>query len=256
MVPITRTDLNEPERATLLEIHMSATATASAPKRKAKAKTASKKSTEEAKKKAVTVAAPKLETVTLRIQGTAPYMQNKFSAKARQIMEDAQKAGSTAKSKKKRDPKDFTELFEQAQHIAHDGWNGIPCAAFRASMIAACKLVGVVMARAKLAIFIEADGFDADDGTPLVRMLGDPPREHHGHVRNASGVADIRSRPMWDPGWQANVRVKFDTDMFELDDVVNLLMRAGLQVGIGEGRHDSKNSYGQGFGTFEIVEEA
>ena len=35
-------------------------------------------------------------------------------------------------------------------------------------------------------------------------------------------------------------------------DVTNLLMRVGQQVGIGEGRPDSKNSAGMGWGTFNV----
>jgi hypothetical protein len=36
-------------------------------------------------------------------------------------------------------------------------------------------------------------------------------------------------------------------------DIANLIARVGLQVGIGEGRPDSKQSAGLGFGLFEIV---
>jgi hypothetical protein len=36
-------------------------------------------------------------------------------------------------------------------------------------------------------------------------------------------------------------------------DVVNLISRVGLQVGIGEGRPDSKQSAGLGYGLFEIL---
>jgi len=41
--------------------------------------------------------------------------------------------------------------------------------------------------------------------------------------------------------------------MFTSSDVVNLFNRVGAQVGIGEGRPDSKASAGLGFGLFEIV---
>ena len=108
------------------------------------------------------------------------------------------------------------------------------------------------MTRAKLSIFCEADGHDADDGTPLVKITKGKPRYHESLVRNASGVCDIRPRPMWAPGWQAKVRIRFDADQFEVDDMANLLMRAGQQVGIGEGRPDSKKSCGMGWGLFEV----
>jgi len=71
-------------------------------------------------------------------------------------------------------------------------------------------------------------------------------------VRNATGVADIRVRPMWRE-WGAHVRVKYDADQFTLTDVTNLMARVGMQVGIGEGRPDSKSSAGLGWGTFELV---
>jgi len=37
-----------------------------------------------------------------------------------------------------------------------------------------------------------------------------------------------------------------------MDDVSNLLARVGIQCGIGEGRHNSRDSTGIGFGTFKI----
>jgi hypothetical protein len=41
--------------------------------------------------------------------------------------------------------------------------------------------------------------------------------------------------------------------MLTADDIVNLISRVGLQVGVGEGRPDSKQSAGLGFGLFQIV---
>jgi hypothetical protein len=71
------------------------------------------------------------------------------------------------------------------------------------------------------------------------------------HVRNATGVADLRVRGMWRK-WSATLRVKYDHDMFSVEDVTNLLSRVGMQVGIGEGRPDGKQSAGMGWGTFSI----
>ena len=61
---------------------------------------------------------------------------------------------------------------------------------------------------------------------------------------------------MWREGWEAVVRIKYDADMFTLTDVANLLMRAGAQVGIGEGRPDSRKSCGIGWGIFDLIGEA
>lgn len=109
------------------------------------------------------------------------------------------------------------------------------------------------MTLAKLSIFIEPDGFDRVDGTPLVKIIGTP-EMHVGAVRNATGVCDLRARPMW-RNWSVNLRVKYDEDQFSLTDVTNLLARAGIQCGIGEGRPNSRASTGIGFGTFTIAEK-
>jgi hypothetical protein len=42
-------------------------------------------------------------------------------------------------------------------------------------------------------------------------------------------------------------------DQFKMADVLNLVSRCGMQVGIGAGRPDSKASAGCGFGLFNVV---
>lgn len=201
--------------------------------------------------KTIAIPAPQFEGIVLRIRGTAPYVQHKFSQKAKNQIMATQAAGGVAKSKKVREAKDFDEVCRNATHFSREGWIGIPAASFRNAMISACRTVGFKMTHAKLAAWIEADGFDADDGTPLVRIQGEP-RRHDAYARNDNGSVDIRSRPMWEQ-WSAEIRIRFDSGMLSRDDVCNLMMRVGMQVGIGEGRPDSKNSAGMGWGTFELV---
>lgn len=208
-----------------------------------------------ATQQAVSVRAPDFRVAVFRIRGTAPMVQHKFSKKAREQIMAKQAAGSQAKSKRVRDARDFDRDYQEAMHVASDGWQGIPAPAFRNAMISACRTVGFKMTHAKLAVFVEADGFDADDGTPLVKIIKGEPQKHEGYARNETGVVDIRVRPMWREGWEADVRLKFDADMFSPTDLANLLLRAGLQVGVGEGRPDSRNGPGVGWGTFTIVEE-
>ena len=204
--------------------------------------------------KSVEIRAPRLHVVEFNLIGTAPYVQHRFSAKAMNQMIETQKAGSQAKSKRTREPKDFDDVYQQAMHISRDGWHGIPASAFRNAMISACRTVGYKMTHAKLAAFVLADGFDRVDGTPLVRIYGEPHR-HTAHARNDNGSVDIRVRPMWDD-WNAKVRIRYDADMFSEADVANLMLRVGMQVGIGEGRPDSKNSAGMGWGMFTLASEA
>jgi hypothetical protein len=200
----------------------------------------------------VRISPPKLRTATISIRGITPYVQHAFSEKQRKQMEDTQRAGQQSRGKRVRKPKDFEAVYEAAKHYSEEGWIGIPAAAFRKACIAACRLVGFKMTHAKQAIFIQGDGLDRNDGTPLVRIVGEP-RIHEMPVRNESGVADIRWRPMWEQ-WSAAVRVTWDEDQFSATDVFNLMMRAGLQVGIGEGRPSSPNSDGLDWGRFEVLE--
>jgi len=203
----------------------------------------------------LSISAPNFKTAIFTIVGNAPYVQNKFSQKISDQMHDKQVAGSTAKKGAKRDGKNFEEAYQGAMHTSSDGWHGIPAPAFRNAMVSACRIVGFQMTKAKLAVFIEADGFDPDDATPLVKITKGEPKYSELPVRVANGQPDLRARPMWDVGWQAIVRVRFDADMFTLEDITNLMMRVGQQVGVGEGRPDSKNSTGMGWGTFDLQGE-
>jgi hypothetical protein len=200
----------------------------------------------------IRVTRPRLRIAAIQIQGIAPYVQHAFSEKQRKAMEETQRAGQQARGKRTRAPKDFEAIYEAAKHYSREGWVGIPAPAFRNACIDACRLVGFKMTHAKCSIFIEPDGFDRNDGTPLVKIIGEP-RIHEASVRNETGVADIRWRPMWEQ-WGAIVNVQWDEDQFSATDVLNLMMRAGLQVGIGEGRPYSPNSNGMGWGRFEVVE--
>lgn len=199
----------------------------------------------------ITITPPNLLTLELKIVGVAPYMQAKFSEKAKSKIKLTQERGSVAKKGEKREPRDFAGDFIAAQHLSTEGWAGIPAAALRNACIDACRMVGFQMTRAKMSVFVEPDGFDAADGTPLVKLDAKAPERTDMAVRNATGVVDIRIRPMWRE-WAAKVRLTFDADQFTAQDVTNLLARAGLQVGIGEGRPFSKSSAGMGFGLFRV----
>jgi hypothetical protein len=199
----------------------------------------------------VTISPPKFNVLTLKLTGTSPYMQSKFPAKVEIMMREKMMAGSTAGKGKKREPRDFDADFLGAQHISSEGWIGIPASAFRIAAVDACRVCGFKMTIGKMSIFAEADGLDAEDATPLVRLEAPAPEVSSLPVRNATGVVDIRVRPMWRE-WGCTLRLTYDGDQFTKSDVVNLMTRVGVQVGVGEGRPFSKSSCGLGFGTFKV----
>ena len=218
----------------------------SAPAAEAKAL---KEAEAQARKEVVTITAPNFQTVQMHLVGTAPLLQLRFAAKADMLAR--QQEGASSKSKRQHKPKDIQKLFRDAQHVSAQGWNGIPCAAFRNAMISACRLVGYKMTLAKMALFLESDGLSRDDDIPLVRLTKGTPKLHSAPARNATGVVDIRIRAMF-KDWECRPRVRFDADLFKVQDVINLLYRAGQQVGVGEGRPDSRESAGMGYGLFKV----
>lgn len=201
----------------------------------------------------VVINPPKYEIVRVPICGTANYVMNKFSDEACRMMKEVQERGSQDRpARKKKAPKNFEEGYRGSMHVAVDGWHGIPCIAIRAAMVRACSLVGIEMTKAKMCLSVEPDGFDRD-GDGLVRITKGEPEQFEKPVRNDNGSADIRSRARFAPGWEATITLKFDAEFLSKSSVVNLLERAGVQVGVGAGRPFSTKSVGQNWGTFRVV---
>lgn len=199
------------------------------------------------------VRAPNFKTATAEIIGVAPLMTHRFSKKAE--LQAIHEAGSRASRGKTDKPaRDFKFDYEGARfRDVKDGWDGFNATSIKKALISACRTSGIKMTQMKLAVIgCIADGKD-EDGTPLIRIHGDPIMDIR-PARNANGSIDLRCRPLYDP-WHATVRIRYDADMIAFPDLANLLMRAGQQVGIGEGRPDSPKSAGIGFGLFTVAGE-
>jgi hypothetical protein len=213
------------------------------------------KSTEvpEAKRqtKSVAISAPKFGRAVFEINGTEVLVIHRFSAKTKLQMKEKMETGKAAGSRKNREAKDTDEIYQEARYISKQGWDGFHAGAMRNAMISACRLVGFKMTLAKLSIFVEADGHDAlEPQIPLIRIYGEPTKQED-MARVETGQPYVTVRAAYHD-WSAKVNIRWDTDQFTLEDITNLLARVGMQVGIGEGRPDSKNSAGMGWGLFEI----
>lgn len=204
---------------------------------------------------AVSIKAPNMKIAEFEIVGTAPLVIHRFSAKVKEQLKQKMETGKAAGNKKNREAKATDDLFEEARYQSPDGWDGFNAAAIRNAMISACKLVGFHMTKAKLSVFAEADGWDkVEPQIPLIRIYGKATKqEDMGRVE--TGQAYVIVRPAYHK-WSAKVRIRWDADQFTLDDISNLIVRAGMQVGIGEGRPDSKYSNGVGWGLFNLKEKA
>jgi hypothetical protein len=216
-----------------------------------KTTTAAPKAVSPTEIKSVIIKPPNFARATVKLVSTAPYLQNRFSSENRAKMEAKQKEGSSgARTRRAKPPKDFQKVYEGSMHVSEEGWHGIPAGAIRAAMIEACRLTEMDMVRAKMCVFVVEDGLDREDLSPLVRIEGKP-QMHIERVKIGVSSTDLAARAIFKK-WAANVVIEWDDDVFRATDVVNLLARAGRQVGIGAGRPLSKMSAGTGKGTFRV----
>jgi hypothetical protein len=211
----------------------------------------------EGKAATIKVKPARMVVATFDIAGNgSPLCVQKFTEEAKAAMAAKMLEGKTSRSKKPaKDARDFNAEFEAAKHKSREGWEGFNAAAIRNALIDVCRLVDFKMTLAKLSISVVADGWDKEEGVPLVRLYGDPAVQRMHYVSIQSGMTfkpDLRSRPFYE-NWRARLRIRFDADQFTVADVANLLVRVGQQNGIGAGRPNSKRSNGMGWGTFDVL---
>lgn len=203
----------------------------------------------------IQIRAPNFQHAEFRIKGMAPLVIHRFSSKTKDEMKQKMEAGKAAGSKRNREAKDTDDLYNEARYIAKEGWDGFHAGAIRNAMISACRLVNFKMTLAKLAIFVEPDGWDAKEPQiPLIRIIGKPIKQED-MARVETGQPYVTVRAAYHD-WGAKIKIRWDADQFSIKDISNLLSRVGLQVGLCEGRPDSKNSAGMGWGLFRLEDEA
>jgi hypothetical protein len=205
----------------------------------------------------IVIADMQFKTVTATIRGTSPFVQLRFSQKQKNKMKEAHATPDTDKTKKKaHETKDYDALYEEAMYQTDNGERGINALSFKRAMLAACRGTKLPMTLGKMAFFIEHDGFDVYENIPMVFFTKGEPQYCEHICKNANGMPDLRVRAMWDVGWEVKIRISYDPEILDSKSVVNLLNRAGRQVGIGEGRPNSTKSdgAGMGWGTFEVAE--
>jgi hypothetical protein len=200
----------------------------------------------------ITIKPPNFGRAEFTLKGIAPLVIHRFSAKTKNEMKQKMETGKAAGSKKNREAKSTDDTYQEARYISAAGWDGVHAGAFRNALISACRLVGFKMTLAKMSLFIEADGWDKQEPQiPLVKINGKPCKQED-MARVETGQPYVCVRAAYHD-WSIKLRIRWDADQFTINDVANLLARVGMQVGIGEGRPDSKNSAGMGWGLFEVV---
>jgi hypothetical protein len=195
-----------------------------------------------ATKTIVTYSQFEIAEANFTIQGTAPVIIHKFSAKAQKMIEDKQ----AQKSKGGRSARNPEEECNEATYFMNDGVRfGFPSGGFKAAMIRAGKQLGYVMADLKGWFFVVAD----ESETNLVEIIGTP-RMRTDMVRIGMGSADVRYRPEF-PEWKAILRIQYNNKCISAEQLAELIALAGFSCGIGDWRPE-KSATGN-FGTWKLV---
>ena len=209
-------------------------------------------STKATTERTVTIAPLNYQVAQFTINGTSPLVIKRMSEKVDEEFRKKYESGTKAAAGKKRhEAVDLDQVTEDCKYISQEGWEGFNAAAVRNAMIGACRTANFKMTMGRFAIFCIADGRDKfKPQIPLVKIIGKSVRQDD-IVRNKAGVAMLACRPAYHD-WSMKLRIRFDADTFTLQDIANLLNRAGVG-GFGEGRNSSPMSNGMGWGCFEVA---
>jgi hypothetical protein len=182
----------------------------------------------------------------IKVEGTAPLIVHKFSAKARQMMLDKQQGKAVL-----REPKNPEALFEASLHRLPGDRYGFPATGFKDAIVKGArhfKGSKITMEGLKTTLLIVGEGTDM-----LVEITGSEPKMREDPTRNETGVADIRFRGEFWP-WFAELEIIYVPTTLTLESVVALVDAGGMS-GIGEWRPASKKSYSGMYGTWKVVDD-
>lgn len=178
----------------------------------------------------------KKQRVTMRIRGISPLIQHNWSQKALQMMRDKH-AGKKTKNREVRDPE---AEGREAMYLTENGKPGISAMAIKSSVItAAHKDIGVEKTLVKKAAFLICN-----DAGLVLEMDCSEPEIKEDPVRVGMGSTDLRYRPYYQR-WSVDLTWELDAELLQVDDLLNLVDRAGFGVGVGEWRPEKGGEYGR-----------
>jgi len=205
-----------------------------------------------------------LERVKIKIRGCegVPLVVHNWSEKAiREMLQKQMAAKAIVKAKEPKDPEaDYRASLYLIDSTGKERY-GFPAAAFKESMVRAVKMLKdtkqttLDMIAARQALFVLPDGQENREisvplskttthtenvCTDLVEIKGKP-RKRMDMVRIGMGTSDIRFRAEFTK-WEAVLRIEYNADVLDKEMIANLVCRAGMTVGIGEGRPEKKGA--------------
>ena len=196
-----------------------------------------------------------IKRVPIRIVGDSPLICHAWSAKAKQMMLDAQTKKTKTKAKEARDPfgeyvnslywlegkpeKDTPEAFEEA--VNNGARWGFPVGAIKQAANSAAYRMGWVKDKMGLrgAYFLRTeDGYKAE-------IKGSVPRMREDMVRIGMGTADLRYRGEFED-WYMDFVLEYNASgSLTLEQIINCINAGGFACGIGEWRVERDGTNGR-----------
>jgi hypothetical protein len=193
-------------------------------------------------KQADEVEIPDIETqiVPIHIVGISPLIVNNFSEKQKEDIKDKPMPGGAVPKRAQRPPRDPEAEYQRARILDVHGKDCIPVRWFKASLVTAAGLTDKMISMK----MVKATVFVLGDTTPIV---GSPVRMREDTVRvgkwpNKQPMA--RYRPCFDE-WALSFRIQFEPRVISLPQLIYLVRRAGLNVGLCEWRPEKSGEFGR-----------
>ena len=198
----------------------------------------------------VAVPEQKLKTVMIGIVGETELIVHKFSTKAIKQIQDIQ--NKKVKTKSKRNPNQEAKdcLYKWVDgnldgDLYPKEWDkkstAIKSVALKMAIVRASKHIGMEMTFTRQAFHVLGEYLRIEDaeGNPADWYM------RTDYVKVGKSQTDIRYRPAYLPGWRVTIPIQYDEDVISLDQILNLIKRAGFGVGIHEHRPERNGPYGR-----------
>lgn len=210
---------------------------------------ATKKTTTE--QVAIEIPQLKLESAIIHVKGDTPLIVHKWSEKAKKEIRDKQMKKATNKKEAKDPVADFIDTLywlegepeEKTEEAFAAAINngakfGFPATGFKQSAIMGAYRLGadIKTTVAKAAIIVPVEFIEIKGKAVTMR-------EDMVKVGGISKVADIRYRAQIED-WEADIPVKYASNVMSLEQVVNLFNLGGFACGVGEWRNEKNGVFG------------
>jgi len=193
--------------------------------------------------KVVRVEAPAASRIRIALIGMTPLLchNKKAAAGSMEIDPETKRPRWTRKGfQKERDPQ---REYEESLYPIPGGGFGFPAVAIKQAMASSVgKDYGIPQRKVYQYVHI----YGVEGALDLVRLRG-LPKMHEAIVRQGRAPAP-RFRACFHE-WSIDLEMEYDTKTFDAETIVNMLARAGLYVGIGDGRPEKK---GHNYGRFRV----